>query len=69
MVEYTGKATELVKEFLKDKTPAEKAALKTSKIPNKAGVTIKQIADRLEEEKAARGSKADAATLLAGFAA
>lgn len=68
MVEYTGKTMELVKEFLKDKTPAEKAALKTSKIPNKAGVTIKQIADRLEEEKAAKGSKADAATLLAGFA-
>jgi len=69
MVEYTGKTTELVKEFLKDKTPAEKAALKTSKIPNKAGLTIKQIADRLEEEKVAKGSKTDAATLLAGFAA
>lgn len=69
MVEYTGKTIELVKEFLKDKTPAEKAALKTSKIPNKTGQTIKGIADRLEEEKAAKGSKADAATLLAGFAA
>jgi hypothetical protein len=69
MVEYTGKTAELVKEFLKDKTPAEKAALKTSKIPNKTGVTIKQIADRLEEEKAAKGSPKDAATLLAGFAA
>ena len=69
MVEYTGKTMELVKEFLKDKTPAEKAALKTSKIPNKAGFTITQIADRLDEEKAAKGSKADAATLLAGFAA
>jgi hypothetical protein len=68
MVEYTGKTTELVKEFLKDKTPAEKAALKTSKIPNKAGMTIKQIADRLEEEKVAKGSKTDAATLLASFA-
>ena len=68
MVEYTGKTAELVKEFLKDKTPAEKAALKTSKIANKAGVTIKQIADRLEEEKAAKGSPKDAATLLAGFA-
>lgn len=69
MVEYTGKTIDLVKEFLKDKTPAEKAALKTSKIPNKAGLTIKQIADRLEEEKVAKGSKTDAATLLAGFAA
>jgi hypothetical protein len=69
MVEYTGKPLETVKEFLKDKTPAEKNALKASKIANKAGATIKSIVDRLEEEKAAKGQKVDAKALLEGFAA
>lgn len=69
MTEYTGKPVETVKEFLKDKTPAEKAALRVSKIANKAGATIKSIVDRLEAEKVARGQKIDAGELLKGFAA
>lgn len=68
LAEYTGKPADVIKEFLKDKSAAEKAALRTAKIPNKAGHTLASIVKRLEEEKAKKGPQVDAAALLGQFA-
>lgn len=58
---YNGaKSVEQVKAFLKDKSQAEKLALRQS-------ARVKPIVERLEAEKAAKGSKVDADALLAGL--
>ena len=65
MVEYTGKTVEDIKAFLSGKSQAEKIALRNSTRPNKAGTTLKSIVERLEAEKAAKGSaKVDTGALL-----
>lgn len=61
MVEFSGKSVEQIKAFLKDKTHAEKVALRNSP-------KLKPIVERLESEKAAKGtSKVDTDALLAGL--
>lgn len=54
------KGIEGAKAFLKDKTHADKLALRNSP-------KLKPIVERLEAEKAAKGSKIDATALLEGF--
>lgn len=63
LIEKTGHSAEKIKEFLKDKTPAEKKALR-----NAPGVA--EIVQRLEEEKAAKskGPKVDTDALLGQLA-
>lgn len=62
LVEHSAgkKTVEQIKEFLKGKTPAEKAALRASS-------KLKPIVDRLEAEKVAKNSKVDADALLAAL--
>lgn len=50
LVETSGKSVEEIKSFLKDKTPAQKAALRNN-------AKIKPVVDRLEAEKAAKTQK------------
>ena len=50
LVETSGKSVEEIKAFLKDKTPAQKAALRNN-------AKIKPVVDRLEAEKAAKTQK------------
>lgn len=57
LVEHSGRTPEQVKEFLSNKTQAEKMALRSSP-------RLKPIIDRLEAEKASKGSKVDADALL-----
>jgi hypothetical protein len=58
---YAGKKTiEQIKAYLKDKTQAEKLALRQSD-------RVKPIVERLEAEKASKGAKVDAEALLAGL--
>lgn len=52
LIEKTGKSIETVRAFLKDKTQAEKMALRTS-------ANLKPIVDRLEAEKASKVAKVD----------
>ena len=51
LVEHTGKSVEQIKEFLKPKSQAEKTALRNNP-------KIKPIVERIEAEKAAKGTKA-----------
>lgn len=67
MVEFTGRSLESVKAFLKEKTQAQKMALRNATKPNASGTTLKAIVDRLEAEKLAKGTKVDTDALLAGF--
>lgn len=60
LVEKYSKTVEQVKSFLKDKTPAQKAALRNSE-------ELKPIVQRLEAEKASKGEKVDTSALLAGL--
>lgn len=60
LVEFTGKPVEKIKEFLATKTQAEKVALRTNP-------KVKVIVDRIEAEKAAKGSKIDSEALLQGL--
>jgi hypothetical protein len=62
LVEFSGKTTEQVKEFLTGKSQAEKLALRNS-------AKLKPIVDRLEAEKAAKGAKVDTDALLGGLTA
>lgn len=62
LVEHTGKPIDAIKAFLKDKTQAEKVALR-------ANPKIKPIVDRLEAEKVSKASKVDTDSLLDGLAA
>lgn len=57
LVEHTGKSVEQIKTFLKDKSHAEKVALRNNP-------KIKPIVERIEAEKAAKGSKVDTDALL-----
>lgn len=57
LVEATGKSPEEVKAFLKTKTPADKIALRNSS-------RLRPIIERLEAEKATKGSKVDVEALL-----
>lgn len=57
LVEFSGRTVEQVKEFLKNKTQAEKMALRTSE-------KLKPIVERLEAEKVAKGAKVDVNALL-----
>lgn len=61
LVEATGKSPEQVKEFLKQKTPADKIALRNSS-------RLRPIIERLEAEKATKSSKVNADALLAELA-
>lgn len=58
LVESTGKSVETIKEFLKGKSQAEKVALRNNP-------KIKPIVDKIEAEKASKGSKVDTDALLA----
>lgn len=57
LVEHSGRTTEQVKAFLAGKTQAEKLALRNAP-------QLKPIVERLEAEKAAKGSKVDTEALL-----
>lgn len=57
LVEVSGKSVEQIKEFLKGKSQAEKVALRNNP-------KIKPIVERIEAEKAAKGSKVDTEALL-----
>lgn len=61
LVEAMGKPVEVIKAFLKDKTHAEKVALRQNP-------RVKPIVERLEADKAAKGAaKVDTDALLAGL--
>lgn len=60
LVEVTGKSVDAIKAFLKEKTAAEKSALRNSS-------KIKPVVDRIEAEKAKKANKIDADALLAGL--
>lgn len=62
LAELYGKPVEKVKAFLSEKTHAEKVALR-------ANPKVKPIIDRLEAEKASKGSKVDTDALLGEMAA
>ena len=57
LMEFSGRTAEQVKEFLGSKSQAEKLALRNSP-------KVKPIVERLESEKAAKGSKVDTEALL-----
>lgn len=57
LVEHTGKTVEQIKTFLSGKTQAEKVALRNNP-------KIKPIVERIEAEKASKGSKVDTDALL-----
>lgn len=57
LMEYSGHPLERVKEFLKNKTQADKVALRQSE-------KLKPIVDRLEAEKLAKSAKVDVNALL-----
>lgn len=60
LMEYSKKTKDEIMAFLKDKTPADKAALRTS-------TKLKSIVDRLEAEKLSKIAKVDTDALLAGL--
>lgn len=57
LVEFSGKSVEQMRGWLKDKTQAEKLALRNS-------AKLKPIVERLEAEKAAKGAHVDTDALL-----
>jgi hypothetical protein len=60
LVEFTGKPVEAMKRFLSDKTQTHKMALRQSTDrKGVGGLTLKEIVDRIEAEKAAKGSSVD----------
>lgn len=61
LMEHSGKTVEQVKSFLKDKTQAQKAALRNSE-------KLRPIVQRIEAEKAAKGAKVDTEALLGELA-
>ena len=69
LVEYGGKSVEEVKAYLKDKSHNDKLAMRGSTRKNKHGVSLKEIVERLESEKLAKGAKVDTDALLAGIEA
>ena len=69
LVEYGGKSVEEVKAYLKDKSHNDKLAMRGSTRKNKHGISRKEIVERLESEKLAKGAKVDTDALLAGIEA
>ena len=61
LVELTGKTREQIKDFLAGKSQAEKVALRNS-------AKVKPIVERIESEKAQKGSKVDTDALLGELA-
>jgi hypothetical protein len=61
LVEFSGKTAEQVKEFLKNKSQAEKLGLRSHP-------EVKKIIDRIESEKLAKNAKVDTGALLASLA-
>lgn len=61
LVEVSNKSVEQIKAFLKDKTQAEKMALRVS-------TKLKPIVDRLEAERASKSAKVDTDALLGELA-
>lgn len=61
LVEHTGKTVEAMRDWLKGKTQAEKLALRNNG-------KIKPIVDRIEAEKAAKGTKVDTDAMLGELA-
>ena len=61
LVEFTGKPVDAIKEVLKGKSQAEKVALRNNP-------KVKPIVDRIEAEKASKGSKVDTEALLGELA-
>lgn len=57
LVEYSGKTRDEIAAFLKDRTQAEKMALRINP-------AVKAIVDRLEAEKTSKGAKVDTTALL-----
>jgi hypothetical protein len=57
LVEVSSKSVEQIKAFLKDKTQAEKMALRVS-------TKLKPVVDRLEAERASKNAKVDTDALL-----
>ena len=57
LVEHTGKTVEQIKTFLSGKTQAERVALRNNP-------KVKPIVERIEAEKASKGSKVDTDALL-----
>ena len=65
LMEYGGKPLEVIKAFLKDKDKTFKDKLKLDdKRKNAAGLTMKQIVDRIQTEKASKGAKVDTSAAL-----
>lgn len=69
LMEYTGKTKEEIKKFLEGKTQADKLALRNSTRPNKAGLTMQAIVQRIEAEKVSKSAKVDVDALWAGIGA
>lgn len=61
LAEHTGKSMDEIKEFLGKKSQAEKVALRNN-------AKIKPIVERIEAEKAAKGTKVDTEALLGELA-
>ena len=61
LIEFSGNSIEKVKEFLKNKTQAEKMALRNS-------AKLKPIVERLEQEKLSKAAKVDTDALLGELA-
>lgn len=61
LVEYSGKTREQMAAWLKDKTQAQKMALR-------ANPKVKAIIDRIEAEKASKGAKVDTDAMLGELA-
>jgi hypothetical protein len=62
LVEHTGKALDAIKAFLKEKTQAEKLALRNNP-------KIRPIVEKLEAEKVAKSTKVDTDAMLGELAA
>lgn len=62
LMEFAGKSKEEIMAFLKDKSPAEKTALRNS-------AKLKPIVDRLEAEKLSKAAKVDTDALLGSLGA
>ena len=69
LVEYTGKSMEAIREWLKTRSKADKDALRDATKPNKDGVSMRAIVERLEAEKKAKAQKVDTSALFADLGA
>lgn len=68
LMEWSGQTADQVKTFLSTKSQVEKLALRDSASrPGKTQLTIKQIVERLEQEKKSKAQAVDTDALLAGL--